>query len=47
MGKKSSTIIKCPKCGTKIKLNIANAIDEEAEVWECPNCQFIFRYVES
>ena len=38
--------IKCPVCKTEIEINIANAIDEEGEVYICPNCNQVFRYTD-
>ena len=37
-------VIKCPKCNSDIEINIANAIDEEGEVFLCKNCLNKFRY---
>ena len=38
--------INCPKCNYPVEINIGNAVDEEGEEFFCPNCRFIFRYVE-
>lgn len=38
-------IIKCPKCKCDVEINIANAKDEDGEVFECPHCKWQFRYV--
>ena len=38
------TIIKCPKCNAALQINIANAIDENGEVFECPKCGYAIRY---
>lgn len=38
--------INCPKCFTPVEINIANATDEDGEEFLCPNCKFIFRYVD-
>ena len=36
--------VKCIKCGTYVEINIANAQDENGEVFICPNCGQTFRY---
>lgn len=36
--------IKCPKCQQEVEINIAKALDEEGEVFECPHCKWQFRY---
>ena len=46
MNKKAFTIIKCPKCKKEIKINIANAIDEDGELYDCSYCGYTFRYTE-
>lgn len=38
--------IKCVKCGYDVVINISNAIDENGEVFVCPNCGQKFRYVD-
>lgn len=38
--------VKCIRCGTEVEINIINAIDEEGEVFKCPNCGQVFRYAE-
>ena len=38
-------IVKCPKCGNSVEINIANACDEEGETFFCPACRFIFTYI--
>jgi len=38
--------IKCPKCHIDVEINIANSIDENGEVFICPNCGQKFRYTE-
>ena len=37
--------VKCIKCGNMVQINIAKAVDEEGEVFCCPHCGQIFRYV--
>ena len=36
--------IQCINCGKEIKLDISSALDENGEVFKCPNCGQIFRY---
>lgn len=36
--------VKCVRCGSEVEINISNAMDEEGEVFKCPNCGFKFRY---
>ena len=36
--------IKCPKCQQEVGIDIAKAIDENGEVFMCPNCKNKFRY---
>ena len=36
--------VKCVNCGTDVEINIANAQDENGEVFICPNCGQVFRY---
>lgn len=36
--------IKCPKCKQEVNIDIAKAIDEDGEVFMCPNCKNKFRY---
>lgn len=38
------TIVKCPKCHQDTEINIANAMDENGEVFKCEHCGFLFRY---
>lgn len=38
--------INCPKCNYPVEINIAKALDEDAETYLCPHCSFIFRYVD-
>jgi predicted RNA-binding Zn-ribbon protein involved in translation (DUF1610 family) len=45
MEKKFKTI-KCPKCGGTVEIDIARAVDEEGEVFVCPECGFQMRYTE-
>jgi len=40
------TIVKCPRCHQDTELNIANAIDEEGEVFICRACGYTFRYTD-
>lgn len=40
----SYTVIKCPKCHSDIEINIANAVDENGEVFRCSNCGWYSRY---
>lgn len=44
--KKLNKMIKCLECNTYITIDIANAMDEEGEVFKCPQCGFVFRYTE-
>ena len=39
-------IIKCPKCGKEVKIDIVNSISDDGEVFRCPHCHYDFRYVE-
>ncbi len=39
-------IVKCPKCGKEVKLDVAKAIDEEGEVFKCEHCNWSFQYVQ-
>ena len=36
--------IKCVKCGKQTEINIANASDEDGEVFRCQHCGYYFRY---
>ena len=38
--------MKCVKCNKEFELDIAQALDEEGEVFRCPHCGFLFRYAE-
>ena len=38
--------VKCAKCGTDVTIDIAKAVDENGEVFVCPNCGFKFRFTE-
>lgn len=38
--------IKCIKCNNEIQIDIAKAIDDQGEVFRCPNCGFIFRFTD-
>ena len=40
------TKVNCPKCGTEVEIDIRKAIDENGEVFVCPNCEYPFRYTE-
>lgn len=37
-------IIRCPKCNSKVLINIARAVDEHGELFKCDNCNYTFRY---
>ena len=39
-------IIKCVNCGADVEINISKALDEEGEVFKCPNCGNLIRYCE-
>jgi predicted RNA-binding Zn-ribbon protein involved in translation (DUF1610 family) len=39
-------VVKCVNCGGDVEINIAKAVDENGEEFQCPNCGFIFRYAE-
>lgn len=36
--------VKCVKCGSENEIDISKAIDENGEVFICPNCGQKFRY---
>ena len=36
--------VKCVRCGGEVTIDIAQAKDEEGEVFECPTCGLNFRY---
>lgn len=38
--------IKCVFCGNETEIDIANAIDEDGEVFTCEHCGKPFRYAE-
>ena len=38
-------IVKCPKCGQDVEINIAHSISDDGEVFGCPKCGYQFRYV--
>jgi len=38
--------IKCVKCGNEVEIDISKALDEEGEVFRCPNCKQKFRYTD-
>ena len=38
--------VKCIRCGGEVEINIANAKDENGEVFRCPHCGLMFRYTE-
>ena len=38
------TIIRCPKCDSKVIIDIAKAVDEHGELFKCDNCNYTFRY---
>lgn len=38
------TNIKCPKCNKEFEINIAKSIDEDGEVFMCPNCKYKIRF---
>lgn len=37
--------IKCVNCGNETKIDIANAVDADGEVFRCEHCGYLFRYV--
>ena len=39
-------IVRCPKCNCDTEINIANAIDENGEVFKCEHCGYPFRYAD-
>ena len=36
--------VKCVKCGKETEIDIAKAVDEDAEVFRCQHCGFKFMY---
>lgn len=40
-------VINCPNCGEPVTINIVNAIDENGEVFACPECGYHFRYTDN
>ena len=36
--------VECVNCGHIVTIDIAKAIDENGEVFKCPNCGLTFRY---
>jgi transcription elongation factor Elf1 len=40
-----SKTINCPKCQKETSVDINRAVDEDAEVYVCQHCGFVFRYV--
>lgn len=40
-----ATTIKCPKCHKDTIIDIAKAVDADAEVYVCNHCKYVFRYV--
>lgn len=38
--------MKCVKCGNEFELDIAQALDEEGEVFRCPHCGYMSRYAD-
>lgn len=39
-------IVKCPKCHHDTEFNIADAVDENGEVFVCEHCGYLFRYAD-
>ena len=39
-------VIKCPKCGKDVTINIGNSVTEDGEAYMCPHCKYVFRYTE-
>ena len=39
-------VVKCVNCGNEVKVDISSAIDENGEVFVCPNCEQTFRFAE-
>lgn len=37
-------MIKCPKCGKDLEIDISKAVDEFGEEFKCFHCNYIFRY---
>lgn len=44
--KNTKGIVRCPKCGREVKIDISHAVDTEAEVFMCPECKYRFRFTE-
>ena len=40
-----ATLVKCPKCGKEIELDISKSVTDDGEVFRCPQCQYLFRFV--
>ena len=38
--------IECPKCGANVIIDLKLAVTEDGEVFRCPSCGWLFRYVE-
>ncbi len=36
--------LECPVCNTNFDIDISKAIDENGEVFQCPNCKYKIRY---
>lgn len=39
-------VVKCPKCGGDVTIDIAHAVDELGEIHRCKNCGYELRYVD-
>lgn len=39
-------VIRCPKCGKEVTLNISNSISDDGEVFRCNHCNWPFRYTD-
>lgn len=38
--------VKCPKCNELVEIDISKSISDDGEVFMCPHCKYVFRYVE-
>ncbi len=37
-------VVKCPKCNSDVRINIAKSVDENGEEFMCPKCGYVLRY---
>lgn len=40
-------IVRCPKCGKDVTIDVSKSVDENGEIYRCDACGMKFEYINS